>query len=211
MPAEIYMQRDTVCFLVGNDKNQLTEIESAIGETGCRIRRINDLDNMDANRFDSTRSGCLIVDNSSIRNATSRLVNFFLANRVWLPIVELRRVPTSSEHLHSGACVTLCLPTPADKLVRAVRYAISRDVDGEFAPSQLRCKMLQLTEKEKETIKLLLHGHNTKAVANTLNVTYQTVDKHKGRALRKLGMRNVIELQNTGQRTMLRNLGLDVA
>ena len=205
------MQRDTVCFLIGKNESQLIQIESAIHELGCKIRRINDLDTIDANRFDSPRSGCLIIDKSSISDATSRLINFFLANRVWLPIVELRREPTCSEHLHSGACVTLSLPTTADKLLRAVRYAIARDVDGEFAPSQLRSKMQQLTEKEKETIKLLLHGHNTKAVANTLNVTYQTVDKHKGRALRKLGMRNVIELQNTGQRTMLRNLGLDVA
>jgi DNA-binding CsgD family transcriptional regulator len=44
-----------------------------------------------------------------------------------------------------------------------------------------------LTEKEKETLQLLLHGHDAKSIASTLNLSVHTVNDRLRDARRKLG------------------------
>jgi DNA-binding NarL/FixJ family response regulator len=79
--------------------------------------------------------------------------------------------------------------TQADTdLVAAVR-AIER---GESYP---RPKLDgELTPREEEIVKLVAEAHTTKEIAAILHLSEKTVENHRANAMRKLGMRDRVEL-----------------
>ncbi|WP_296699480.1 LuxR C-terminal-related transcriptional regulator [Algoriphagus sp.] len=53
---------------------------------------------------------------------------------------------------------------------------------------------ISLTKKEKEIVKLILNGMESKEISNELNISFNTVSTHRKNILRKLGARNVGEM-----------------
>lgn len=52
----------------------------------------------------------------------------------------------------------------------------------------------QLTERERDVLKLLVEGYSAKEIADTLIITPKTVEGHKTNLMAKLGIHNRIEL-----------------
>jgi DNA-binding NarL/FixJ family response regulator len=51
-----------------------------------------------------------------------------------------------------------------------------------------------LTPREEEIVKLVAEAHTTKEIAEILHLSEKTVENHRGNAMRKLGMRDRVEL-----------------
>jgi DNA-binding NarL/FixJ family response regulator len=51
-----------------------------------------------------------------------------------------------------------------------------------------------LTPREQEVIKLIAEAHTNKEIADILHLSEKTVESHRGNLLRKLGMRDRVEL-----------------
>jgi DNA-binding NarL/FixJ family response regulator len=51
-----------------------------------------------------------------------------------------------------------------------------------------------LTPREKEIVKLIADGHNSRQIAALLAISVKTVDRHRANILEKLGMRDRVEL-----------------
>jgi DNA-binding NarL/FixJ family response regulator len=51
-----------------------------------------------------------------------------------------------------------------------------------------------LTPREEEIVKLVAEAHTTKQIAEILHLSEKTVENHRGNAMRKLGMRDRVEL-----------------
>jgi DNA-binding NarL/FixJ family response regulator len=60
--------------------------------------------------------------------------------------------------------------------------------DGEPAPAD------RLTKRELEVLKLIAEAHSSEAIASMLAVSRRTVEHHRANILRKLGMRDRVEL-----------------
>jgi DNA-binding CsgD family transcriptional regulator len=56
-----------------------------------------------------------------------------------------------------------------------------------------RSRLAALTQRELEVLKCLLRGMSNKAVARDLDISPRTVEVHRGRLLRKLGVQNVAQ------------------
>lgn len=52
----------------------------------------------------------------------------------------------------------------------------------------------QLTEREKEVLRLLAEGHTARKVAEILVISPKTVDSHRSRLMNKLALANRAEL-----------------
>lgn len=65
---------------------------------------------------------------------------------------------------------------------------ISDLLDGETEPER------DLTPREEEIVKLVAEAHTTREIADILHLSEKTVENHRGSALRKLGMRDRVEL-----------------
>lgn len=209
------MSQTTVCFLLSSNPTLLRTASNLISEMGYEFRPLADVEAVNLERLLSTLTGCIIVDADSHSNGISQLTSLFVDRRVSMPIIITSAYDDASKsnrlhHLRQGAFETLKLPEELDRYRDVVRSAISRDTLGNYPASAMRIKLASLTARERETLGLFLRGHNTKVVAKALDITYQTVDKHRGRALRKIGVGTVVELQNQIQWTMLHSMGLDI-
>jgi len=79
--------------------------------------------------------------------------------------------------------------TQADAdLVAAIR-AIER---GEPFPAP--APVGELTPREEEIVKLVAEAHTTREIAEILHLSEKTVENHRANAMRKLGMRDRVEL-----------------
>jgi DNA-binding NarL/FixJ family response regulator len=52
----------------------------------------------------------------------------------------------------------------------------------------------ELTPREEEIVKLVADAHTTRQIAEILHLSEKTVENHRGNAMRKLGMRDRVEL-----------------
>jgi NarL family two-component system response regulator LiaR len=113
-----------------------------------------------------------------------------------LPVIEsgasgfISKVAASSELVAGIRAVyrgdSYLSPTVAKLLV--VNY---RSIAGKQTGQDLYD---QLTERERDVLKLLVEGYSTKEIADTLIITPKTVEGHKTNLMAKLGIHNRIEL-----------------
>jgi len=78
------------------------------------------------------------------------------------------------------------LSAPANSTL--VRHYISGELSGEHLRSA------SLTARERQVVQLLAEGQTTKQVAADLRLSPKTVDWHKGRIMKKLGIESVAGL-----------------
>jgi DNA-binding NarL/FixJ family response regulator len=65
-----------------------------------------------------------------------------------------------------------------------IRDVLDRDVDRSH----------ELTPREEEVVKLVAEAHTNKEIAEILHLSEKTVENHRSNAMRKLGMRDRVEL-----------------
>ncbi|MEV7074324.1 response regulator [Streptomyces sp. NPDC091972] len=69
-----------------------------------------------------------------------------------------------------------------------IRSYLDRVRNGEEPPEQV------LTAREEEVLKLVAEGHSSKEIAEILFISIKTVHRHRENLLRKLGLRDRLEL-----------------
>jgi DNA-binding NarL/FixJ family response regulator len=75
-------------------------------------------------------------------------------------------------------------------LTNAAELSLIRDwmADGSKGPRE------PLTPREQEVVKLIVEAHTNKGIAEILHLSEKTVESHRANVLRKLGMRDRVEL-----------------
>jgi DNA-binding NarL/FixJ family response regulator len=110
--------------------------------------------------------------------------------------------------LRSGARGYLLKRSVTEELLLAVRAAvrgeiylspaISAPILDEFLALQADSKELRpfdlLTPREREVLQLIAEGHTNTAIAQMMNVTVKTVEKHRTNLMSKLNVRDVAGL-----------------
>ncbi len=93
-----------------------------------------------------------------------------------------------NEALAAGASGYV-VKTQADTDLLAAMRAVER---GESFPAPASAG--ELTPREQEIVKLVAEAHTTKEIAAILHLSEKTVENHRANAMRKLGMRDRVEL-----------------
>lgn len=153
--------------------------------------------------------GCVILDvNGSVN--VGDFVRDVRASALALPVVAVvaqRDIRNVLEVLRLGATEVVLWPTTNAHLQEVIDRVIEKDAGGIHSPSWIRARMAQLTDRERDVLLRCLDGTNTKVIAKELGVTYQTVDKHRSKALRKLEVQSTVEFVDLLSRIRLSSLG----
>jgi DNA-binding NarL/FixJ family response regulator len=72
--------------------------------------------------------------------------------------------------------------------------ALFRDYIEHAARGEVAAPADRLTKRELEVLKLIAEAHSSEAIASMLAVSRRTVEHHRANILRKLGMRDRVEL-----------------
>ena len=119
-----------------------------------------------------------------------------------LPVIFLSGhadVPTAVDAVKRGAFDFCEKPSSDNALVDRVELAMASSGVALAALRTLRgkaAKLAELTEREREVMRLVADGVPNKLVADRLGISVRTVEVHRSRVFDKMGVRSAAELAN---------------
>ena len=147
---------------------------------------------------------CLLLD---VRMpGTSGLVLFDrLAERGLLdtmPVIFLTGhadVPTAVDAVKRGAFDFCEKPFSDNALVDRIEKALGaslRAVEAQATRAALRAHIDELTERERDVMRLVVEGLPNKLIADQLAISVRTVEVHRARVFEKMEVKSAVELAN---------------
>ena len=106
--------------------------------------------------------------------------------------------------LKHGAMDFLTKPVSDQRLLEAIETAVSRNLAHRRNNEQVanfRARLEQLTQREREVIRMVAHGYSNKEVARGLNLAESTVKVHVQSILRKLNLTSACRPRSTRSST----------
>ncbi len=151
-----------------------------------------------------TAPSCLVLD---VRMpGTSGLVMFErLVERgllTLLPVIFLTGhgdVPTAVAAVKRGAFDFVEKPFSNNALVDRVEQALQLSAQALAARrghDQLHKALAELTEREREVMRLVIEGRPNKLIADALDISVRTVEVHRARVFDKMDVKSAVELAN---------------
>jgi FixJ family two-component response regulator len=104
-------------------------------------------------------------------------------------------VPMSVRAMRAGASDFLLKPVDESDLISAIDRAIANVNHGSTQKRGIQKERLaKLTTREKQVLDEILTGALNKQIADTLQIAERTVKMHRGRVMRKLDAKNLLDL-----------------
>jgi FixJ family two-component response regulator len=151
-------------------------------------------------QHDAAVPGCAIFDLSIPDLDGLQLQEALTADGVKRPIIFLTgrgNIPISVRAMKAGAVDFLTKPVHKNDLFDAISRAEQIDTQSRFASSELaavKAKIESLTPRELEVLSHVVAGRLNKQIAGDLGTVEKTIKFHRGRMMKKLGVRTVADL-----------------
>lgn len=148
--------------------------------------------------------GCLLLD---VRMPGMSGLALFeqLASRGVLPVLPVifltghADVPTAVDAVKRGAFDFCEKPFSDNALVDRVEQALAASgaaLTQQAQRSHIQRRMDELTERERDVMRLVVEGLPNKLVADRLNISVRTVEVHRARIFDKMQVKSAVELAN---------------
>jgi two-component system response regulator DctR len=125
-----------------------------------------------------------------------------------LPVIFLTGhadVPTAVDMVKRGAFDFCEKPFSDNVLVDRIEQALKKSGDvltARRARSGVQARLAELTERERDVMRLVVEGLPNKLIADQLDISVRTVEVHRARVFDKMEVKSAVELAN-----LLRTLG----
>ena len=144
--------------------------------------------------------GCLILDVRMPEMSGLELHEKLDALGSQLPVIFVTGhgdVPMAVSALQRGACDFIEKPFHNEDLLSRIVRAL--ELDSQLSARRQRNgaishRLDQLTQREREVMKLVVTGKLNKQIADELNISMKTVEAHRARVMEKMGVRTLAEL-----------------
>lgn len=149
---------------------------------------------------DVQRPGCLVLDVRMPRMSGLELQDKMQELGIDLPIIFISGhgdIDMAVRTLKQGAVDFLQKPVDDQRLLTAIGNAVMKNLNHrrtEMELSDFRKSLEQLTQREREVIRMVAQGMSNKQVAESLGISEKTVQVHRGSAYRKLDLHNAAEI-----------------
>ncbi|MGH6627697.1 MAG: response regulator transcription factor [Burkholderiaceae bacterium] len=113
-------------------------------------------------------------------------------------------VPTAVDAVKRGAFDFCEKPFSDNALVDRIEQALQRSAQALAASRAqlgLQGRLAELTERERDVMRLVVEGLPNKLIADQLDISVHTVEVHRARVFDKMNVKSAVELAN-----LLRNL-----
>ncbi|HSV54669.1 MAG TPA: response regulator [Burkholderiaceae bacterium] len=124
-----------------------------------------------------------------------------------LPVIFLTGhadVPTAVDAVKRGAFDFCEKPFSDNALVDRIEQALAqsgRNVQARLEKAGVQTRLSELTERERDVMRLVVEGLPNKLIADQLDISVRTVEVHRSRVFDKMEVKSAVELAN-----LLRNL-----
>ncbi len=112
-------------------------------------------------------------------------------------------VPTAVDAVKRGAFDFCEKPFSDNALVDRIEQALLQSAQALTQlqdDSSMRQRMEELTERERDVMRLVTQGLPNKLIADQLDISVRTVEVHRARVFDKMGVKSAVELANLLQK-----------
>lgn len=158
----------------------------------------------DANSFlassDFRRYGAILLDVRMPNMSGLELQNKLKAMGCDLPIIFISghgNIDMAVNTLKNGAVDFLQKPVNDTRLLEVIDAAVARNKAARRDQAEVagfKARLEQLTQREREVIRMVAQGYSNKEVAAEFGISEKTVQVHRGSAYRKLDLHNAAEI-----------------
>jgi FixJ family two-component response regulator len=193
------MEQAPVIHIVDDDAVVLRSLARLLGAAGHRCATHGDAEAFLASH-DPDAPGCAILDlglPGMDGFAVQQQLAACGAGRAVIFLTGAGDIPASVRAMKAGAVDFLTKPVEAAALLSAVAQALDRDAAARAARAgedEVRRNLARLTPREREVLDGVLAGQLNKQIAWDLGTAEKTVKVHRGRMMKKMGVRTVADL-----------------
>ena len=186
-------------FLVDDDPSVLSALERLLRVAGYTVEA-HASPRAFLEGVSPARPGCVVADLRMPEVGGLELQAELARRGCPLPLVFLTGhgdIPSSVRAMKAGAIDFLSKPCEDTDLLAAVDRALEHDAGWRRAREEqdaLRGRFEGLTPREREVCLRVAQGRLNKQIAAELGTAEQTIKKHRGRVMEKLGVESLAEL-----------------
>jgi len=161
-------------------------------------------------QHDPSVPGCAILDVSMPGLDGLELQQALAARHAELPIIFITGkgdIPTGVRAMKAGAVDFLTKPIKNGQLLAAIEQARELAAKTGEARAQLeaiKARLAKLTPREHEVLTLVVAGRLNKQIASELGTVEKTIKVHRGRMMKKMGVRTVADLVRMTEKAGIR-------
>ena len=151
-----------------------------------------------------TEAGCILLDVRMPGQSGLALFETLIGNglaHTW-PVIFLSGhadVPTAVDSVKRGAFDFCEKPFSDNALVDRVEQALALSQERLALRRQsagLVTRLAELTERERDVLRLVVEGLPNKLIASQLDISVRTVEVHRSRVFEKMDVKSAVELAN---------------
>jgi FixJ family two-component response regulator len=194
-----------VVFVIDNDPAMRAALKDLVGSVELEVRLFASPHEFLASRRPDV-PGCLVLEVRMPGMSGLTFQNELARMGVDLPVIFITYhgdIRMSVRAMKAGAVDFLTKPIRDQDVLDAIHAAIERSRERRRDAAlllDLRERYATLTERERQTMRLVAIGHPNKLIAADLDLTEMTVKVHRGQAMRKMRARSLPELVRMADR-----------
>lgn len=148
----------------------------------------------------SLTPGCVVTEFRLPGMNGIELQNTLTADQISLPVIFVTGYAETNltvRAMQNGAVTVMEKPFSEQELWDAIRRAITQDqsirrIDAKH--SEVRRRLAELTNKERDVLELLIEGKANKAIAKSLNISIRTVEARRHHIFKKTRTGSIAQL-----------------
>jgi FixJ family two-component response regulator len=186
-------------FLVDDDAGVLKALSRLLRARGYGVQPFTSPQAFLADH-DASIPGCAVLDVSMPALDGLQLQQALTAEGSQRPVIFLTGkgdIPTSVRAMRAGAIDFLTKPINDADLLAAIARAEKEDAAARHANAErdsISARFAILTPREREVMTHVIAGRLNKQIASDLGTVEKTIKVHRGRIMKKLGVRSVADL-----------------
>ena len=194
-----------VVFLVDDDHSVLRALTRVLNTHGYEVLAFSSPSEFLA-RHDPSIPGCAIFDLSMPDLDGIELQAALKAGGAERPVIFITGVgdiPVTVQAMKAGAVDFLTKPVKSSELLAAVALAVEKEAQALEHRRELKSingRIKTLTPREREVLTHVIAGRLNKQIAGDLGTVEKTIKLHRGRMMRKMGVRTVADLVRIAER-----------
>ncbi len=186
-------------FLIDDDEAVRVAMSRLFESAGLEHRSFSSGDQF-LTQFTPELAGCLVLDIRMPGISGMEVQSKLNAARSILPIIFMSghgELPMAVKAMRLGALHFLRKPVDEAELLDSIQQAFEQEADVRQRLTHQRdaaSRFTALSDRERQTVELVTDGGSNKSIAKKLDISGRTVEVHRYRAMKKLGVRTLAEL-----------------
>lgn len=188
-----------IVYVVDDDKAVRKAISLLVKSTGRQVEAYGSAEEF-LDNYDSSRSGCLVLDVRMPGISGLSLQEILAEKKVSLPVIIVTGhgdIKMAVKATKTGAVDFLQKPFRDHELINSIDKAISqdslnrKDLSGHL---EFDKRYSDLSKREQEVMSLLVLGESNKRIAFKLGISLKTAEFHRKNVMQKMGADSFAQL-----------------